>query len=202
MCQGGRASENCPGQREMSDGRHGAGAGMLSLSDSVPPGGVEPARLLCPWILSATILEWVAVSFSRESSCPRDQTCVSCASCIGGRFFTVEGGGEAGCMFVLMHREPEEESLHVEIPPPHTHTQVRLYLTSRNLESKVKVAQSCPTRCYPVGCTVHGILQARSLEWAAFPFSRGSSQLRVQTQVSNIASGFFTSRDTREAQEY
>ena len=35
--------------------------------------------------------------------------------------------------------------------------------------------------------TVHGILQARILEWVAFPFSRGSSQPRDQTQVSNIA---------------
>ena len=39
---------------------------------------------------------------------------------------------------------------------------------------------------------VHGILQARILEWVAFPFSRGSSQPRDQTQVSRIAGGFFT----------
>ena len=37
--------------------------------------------------------------------------------------------------------------------------------------------------------TVHGILQARILEWVAFPFSRGSSQPRDQTQVFCIASG-------------
>ena len=48
--------------------------------------------------------------------------------------------------------------------------------------------------------TVHGILQARMLEWVAFPFSRGSSQARDQTQVSHIASGFFTSWATTEAQ--
>ena len=41
--------------------------------------------------------------------------------------------------------------------------------------------------------TVRGILQARILEWVAFPFSRGSSQPRDQTQVSHIAGGFFTS---------
>ena len=46
---------------------------------------------------------------------------------------------------------------------------------------------------------IHGILQARILEWVAFPFSRGSSQLRDQTQVSCIAGGFFTSWATREA---
>ena len=50
--------------------------------------------------------------------------------------------------------------------------------------------------------TVHGILQARILEWLAFPFSRGSSQPRDQTQVSHIAGGFFTGWATREAQEY
>ena len=50
--------------------------------------------------------------------------------------------------------------------------------------------------------TVHGILQARILEWVSFPFSRGSSQSRVQTQVSHIAGKFFTRWATREAQEY
>ena len=41
--------------------------------------------------------------------------------------------------------------------------------------------------------TVYGILQARILEWVAFPFSRGSSQLRYRTQVSHIAGRLFTS---------
>ena len=40
----------------------------------------------------------------------------------------------------------------------------------------VKVTQWCPTLCDPMVYTVHGILQARILEWVAFPFSRGSSQ--------------------------
>ena len=48
-------------------------------------------------------------------------------------------------------------------------------------EVKVKVAQSCLTLCYPRDCSppgfpVHGILQARILEWVAVLFSRGSSQ--------------------------
>ena len=42
---------------------------------------------------------------------------------------------------------------------------------ARILESKVKVAQSCPALCDPIDYTVHGILQARILEWVAFPFS-------------------------------
>ena len=46
---------------------------------------------------------------------------------------------------------------------------------------------------------VHGIYQARILEWVAFSFSRGSSQPRDRTQVSHIAGGFFASWATREA---
>ena len=65
---------------------------------------------------------------------------------------------------------------------------------------KVKVTQSCPTLFDPMDYTVHGILQARILEWVAIPFSRGSSQPRDWTQVSLIASEFFTSWATREAQ--
>ena len=53
--------------------------------------------------------------------------------------------------------------------------------------------------CDPMGYTVHGILQARLLEWVAFPFSRGSSQPKDQTQVSRTAFGFFTCWATREA---
>ena len=36
-------------------------------------------------------------------------------------------------------------------------------------EAKVKVAQSCPTLCDPMDCIVHGILQARKLEWVVSP---------------------------------
>ena len=60
----------------------------------------------------------------------------------------------------------------------------------------------CLTLCGPMNYAVHGILQARILEWVSVPFSRGSSQLRDLTQVSHIAGVFFTSWATREAQEY
>ena len=65
------------------------------------------------------------------------------------------------------------------------------------LKMKVLVAQSCPTLCISMdyiltGSSVHGILQARILEWVAIPFSRGSSQPRDWTQVSCIAGRFFT----------
>ena len=62
-----------------------------------------------------------------------------------------------------------------------------------------EVAQSCLTLCNLIDCTVHEILQARILEWVAFPFSRGSSPPRDWSQVSGIAGEFFTSWATREA---
>ena len=55
-----------------------------------------------------------------------------------------------------------------------------------NLKVKVKVTQLCPTLFDPIAYTVFGILQVRILEWVAFPFSRGSSQLRDQTQVPTL----------------
>ena len=72
-------------------------------------------------------------------------------------------------------------------------------ITTLLISYKVKVAQSCPALWDPMDYTVHGILQARILDWVAFPFSRGSSQPRDRTQVSQIAGGFFTSWATRKA---
>ena len=51
---------------------------------------------------------------------------------------------------------------------------------------EVKIIQSCPTLCDPMDYTVQGILQARILEWVAFPFSSASSQPRDQTPVSAL----------------
>ena len=65
---------------------------------------------------------------------------------------------------------------------------------------EVKVAQLRLTLCDPMDYTVHGILQAKILEWLAIPFSKESSKPRDQTQVSRIAGRFFTSWATREAQ--
>ena len=54
----------------------------------------------------------------------------------------------------------------------------------------------------PMGYTVHGVLQARILKWVGFPFSRGSSQPKDQTQVFCIADGFFTSWATGKPQMF
>ena len=77
------------------------------------------------------------------------------------------------------------------------HPSPELFPSSQS-EVKVKAAQSCPALCNPRDYTVHGILQARILEWVTFPFSRGSSQPRGRTQVFPVACGFFTSWVTRK----
>ena len=121
--------------------------------DGSPPGssvhGVSHTR----------ILELVAISFSRGSSQPRDQTCKSFA--LAGRFFTTEWPG-------------------------------KLRMNMRIPWSWSEVALLCPTLCDLTDCSlpgfsIHGIFQARVLEWVAISFSRRSSQPRDQTWISSIA---------------
>ena len=93
-------------------------------------------------ILQARILEWVAISFSRGSSQPRDRT---------------------------WSPTLQADSLLSEPPGKPSHMKV-----------KGLVTPSCPTLCDPMDCSppgssVHGISQARVLEWVAISFSRGSS---------------------------
>ena len=71
---------------------------------------------------------------------------------------------------------------------------------------KVLVPQSCLTLCNPMDCrlpgsSVHGIFQARILEWVAIPFSKGSSQPRDWTRVYCTSGRFFTIWATREGRE-
>ena len=68
----------------------------------------------------------------------------------------------------------------------------------------VEVAQSCLTLCDPMdyslpGFSIHGILQARILEWITISFSRGSFRPRDQTRVSHIGGRCFNLWATREA---
>ena len=80
-------------------------------------------------------------------------------------------------------------------------TAVKLKEGSRKVksekESESKLAQSCPTLLDPMDCSlprssVHGIFQARVLEWVAISFSRGSPQPRNRTQASHIVRRHFT----------
>ena len=129
-------------------------------------------------ILQARILEWVPVPFSRGCSWPRNWTRVYC---ITGRFFTSWATREAHNWHITMH-------------------ECRAYnVLIWYIHMKVKVTQSCPTLCNPTDSTVHGILQARILEWVGIPFSSRSSQPRNRTGVSCIEGGLFTSWAIREA---
>ena len=72
-----------------------------------------------------------------------------------------------------------------------------LYHLSHGRKVKMLVTQLCltlcdPTDCGPPGSSVHGILQARILEWVAVLISRGSSWPRDCTRASRIAGRFFT----------
>ena len=66
----------------------------------------------------------------------------------------------------------------------------------------MKVTQSCLTLCDPMDYTVHGILQARILEQAAFPFSRGSSPRRNWTGISCIAGETYQQRSCGRLQKW
>ena len=86
-------------------------------------------------------------------------------------------------------------------------TVLEIFTVSPSFHRKVKreheghsVMSDCDlTDCSPPGSSVHGILQARILEWVATPFSRGSPRPRDQTRVSHLAGRFFTIWATREA---
>ena len=96
--------------------------------------------------------------------------------------------------------------------PVATNDRITLSCGWRNFENtvrailwmKVLVSQLCLTLCNLMDCSlpdssVHGIFQARILEHAVIPFSRGSSQLRDRAWVTCIAGRFFTIWATREA---
>ena len=80
------------------------------------------------------------------------------------------------------------------------------YKFKRSVSEWVKSLSRCPTLCSPMDCSslpgssVHGISQARVLEWVVISFSRGSSRPRDWTQVFCIVGRFFTIWPSREAQ--
>ena len=58
------------------------------VSDSLQPYGLEPKRLLCPWHFPGKSTRVIVISFSRGSSWPREQTPISCISCVGRKIPT------------------------------------------------------------------------------------------------------------------
>ena len=78
-----------------------------------------------------------------------------------------------------------------------------MYLSLVEVKSS-QVSQSCPTLCDPMDCSppgssVHGIFQARVLEWVAISFSRRSSRPRNRTQVSQTVSDALLSEPPRKS---
>ena len=144
-------------------------------------------------ISQARILEWVAISFSRGSSQPRDRTQVSC---IAGRCFTIWATREQKLL-----------------------SRVWLFVTPWTLSPWNSPGQntgvgshSLLQGLFPTQGSFPGLLHCmwilyqlshrsspRILEWVAYPFSSRSSRPRNWTRVSCIAGRFFTNWATREA---
>ena len=95
------------------------------------------------------------------------------------------------CQALLLFRTTKLECLnnyiHILITTQAMKTGFPLIIGFSMAKVKEKFVQSYPTLCDLMDYTVHGILQAKILEWVAFPSSRGSSQHRDWTQVSRIA---------------
>ena len=153
-------------------------------------------------ILQARVLAWVAIPFFRGSSQPRDQTWVSCIAdslpleppgkpvlslrCFLFLFFWCY----AVSLWYLCVGRMLKSSYWEFIELPGFENFVCVYMC-------VLVAQLCLILCHPINCSppdfsVHGILQARILEWIAILLSRGTSQPRDWTLVSCFTGRFFT----------
>ena len=138
-------------------------------------------------ILRARILEWVAIPFSKVLSQLTDEIPVSS---IAGGFFTIWATREApfnlmdlfsaGHAFLQQRECPVLQDSYLEVGERERNVQRKMFLSP---------AQSCPTLCDPRYCSlpgssVHGIFQARILEWAAISFSRGSAWPKDWTCIS------------------
>ena len=146
------------------------------MSDSFRPHGLEPARLLCPWNFPGENTG-VSCHFLLQGIFPtRERTHVTFISCIDRGFFTTSATWKAPYVTLSCHE---------------------FTLGWRSLPKvKVKV-KSRPTLCDPKDCSlprfsVHGIFQARVLEWVAISFSRGYSQPRDRTWACRIVGRCFT----------
>ena len=137
-------------------------------------------------IFQAKILKWVAISYFRGSSQPKDWTWV----------FTTEPPGKLfvysthKCVLLLLllshsvvsdsvrphRRQPTRLPHPWDSPGKNTGVGCHFLLQCVKVKSESEVVQSCPTLsdpmdCSPSGSSVHGIFQARVLEWGAIAFS-------------------------------
>ena len=157
-------------------------------------------------IFQARVLEWVAISFSRGSSWPRDWTQVSR---IAGRCFTIWATRESQAK----HKSDTNSKSHTHTFKMESHfkkltrgykdvtlntlwySTLKIQMQWGNLNRVCVCAQSlqlCLILWDPIDCSspdssVHGILWARVLEWVAIPSSKGSSQPRYWIHISCIS---------------
>ena len=177
---------NSPGQN--------TGVGSLSLLQGIfPTQGLNPGLPHCRQILyqlshqgSPRILEWVAYPFSRGSSWPRNRTGVSC---IAGRFFTSWAMREVNNYTTdvlpqkwklwTWHEVPQIRVMGGGAPrgtsPFHHEGCINLLDTHRHIYIKSKLlGPPFIMGCNLSGFSVHGILQAKILEWVTISFSFSS----------------------------
>ena len=145
-----------------------------------------PGSSVCG-ILQARKLVWVAIPFSRGPSWPRDQTHIYC---ILDEFITpwatnkqiAAATAAKSLQSCLTLHDPIDGSpprlpRPCDSPGKNTGVGCRFLLQCMKVKSESEVAQSCltlsdPTDCSPPGSSIHGIFQARVLEWGAIAFSK------------------------------
>ena len=165
--------------------------------DSSPPGSAVPG------ILQARTLEWVAISFSNAWKWKVKVTSLSHVRLLATPWpAAYQAPPSTG-----FSRQEYSSGLPLSSPPETMSMLLFGIGFCRYNQAKMRSywVRVCKSHSVvsdffdPLDYTVHGILQARILEWTALPSSRGSSQLRDRTQISHIAGGFFTSWATKEA---
>ena len=140
-------------------------------------------------IFYSRVLEWVAISFCRGSSQPRDSTQVSS---IVGRCFTIWTIREV-LKKIPKWKSPSCVSLFVT---PWTSPGQNTGISSLSLLQGIFPTQGLNPdllHCRQILYQLSHQGSPRTLKWVAYPFSSGSSQLRNWNRVSWIADGFFTS---------
>ena len=178
---------------------------------------IHPWQIICSVILGQTRV-YVILSISCMGTCSTlEEGVASHSSILAWRTPWTEEPGGLQSMGVAKSQTLLKRLRMHWLKWLSTHTSSNLFLFLLNLLLKylflflciylvfycVLVPQSCLTLCEPMDCSlpgssVHGICQARILEWVAISFSRGSSRPRDQTWVFCIAGRFFTIWATRE----
>ena len=144
----------------------GGGLVAKSCPTLLQPHGLLPTRLLCPWDFPGRILEWFAISFSRGSSQPKGQP-------------------ESPAL--------QEDSLLTELPGKHIFTEA---ISNYPLLFPSSILGTFQLRGLIFQChiflpfhTVHGVLQARILEWVVISFTCGLHFVRILQYDLSILGG-------------